>query len=91
MMDYVPFECLADYRPKDEDELRHIVKELISAIAYIHNKNICHRDLKPENILYDQVEKKIKIIDFGISKKTYQRGARRDMLTIIGTQFYLAP
>jgi calcium-dependent protein kinase len=41
--------------------------------------------------LYDQVEKTIKIIDFGISKKTYQRGGRRDMLTIIGTQFYLAP
>jgi calcium/calmodulin-dependent protein kinase I len=37
------------------------------------------------------VEKTIKIIDFGISKKTYQRGGRRDMLTIIGTQFYLAP
>ena len=35
--------------------------------------------------------KRIKIIDFGISKKTFQRGQRRDMLTIIGTYFYLAP
>lgn len=35
--------------------------------------------------------KRLKIIDFGISKKTFQRGQRRDMLTIIGTYFYLAP
>lgn len=33
----------------------------------------------------------MKVIDFGISKKTFQRGARRDMLTIIGTSLYLAP
>ena len=52
---------------------------------------MCHRDVKPENILYDPMMKKIKIIDFGISKKTFQRGQRRDMLTIIGTYFYLAP
>ena len=64
---------------------------MVTAIGYIHNQNICHRDIKPENILYDPKEKKIKIIDFGISKKTFQRGNRRDMLTIIGAQFYLAP
>lgn len=41
--------------------------------------------------MYDPQEKKIKIIDFGVSKKTFNRGARRDMLTIIGTPYYLAP
>lgn len=60
-------------------------------MRYIHEKNICHRDIKPENVLYDAQLKRVKIIDFGISKKTYQRGARRDMLTIIGTSLYLAP
>ena len=30
-------------------------------------------------------------MDFGISKKTFLRGVRRDMLTIIGTNFYFAP
>ena len=34
---------------------------------------------------------RLKLIDFGISKKTFQRGQRRDMLTVIGTPFYLAP
>ena len=64
---------------------------MIEAINYLHSKNICHRDIKPENLLYDQTNKKIKLIDFGISKKTFLRGVRRDMLTIIGTHFYLAP
>lgn len=52
---------------------------------------MCHRDIKPENILYNQRERTIKIIDFGISKKTFLRGVRRDLLTIIGTPNYLAP
>lgn len=60
-------------------------------VAYIHERNICHRDIKPENILFDPQARRIKVIDFGISKKTFQRGARRDMLTIIGTSQYLAP
>jgi len=63
----------------------------LNALKYLHCKNICHRDIKPENLLYDQENKRIKLIDFGISKKTFNRGVRREMLTIIGTHFYLAP
>jgi calcium-dependent protein kinase len=63
----------------------------VGALTYLNNRNICHRDIKPENILYNKEEKKIKLIDFGISKKTFLRGYRRDMLTIIGTHLYMAP
>ena len=29
-----------------------MISQLLSAVEYLHDKNICHRDLKPENILY---------------------------------------
>ncbi len=42
-------------------------------------------------MLYDRKAGKVKIIDFGIAKRTFSRGVRRDMLTIIGTHLYFAP
>lgn len=91
IMEYFPFQSLNELTIKDEQELRTIFQELLSAISYIHERNICHRDIKPENILYDPITKRVKIIDFGISKRTFLRGERRDMVTIIGTTQYLAP
>ena len=91
VMEHLPFPSLEKYRPKAEGQLRLICAQLLEAIEYLHNRNICHRDIMPENVLFDPGEERIKIIDFGVSKKTFLRGARRDMLTIIGTHFYLAP
>lgn len=42
-------------------------------------------------MLYDAENKKIKIIDFGTSKKFFRRNKKFDMLTITGTLFYRAP
>ena len=91
VMEYFPFPNLAECALHSEGELKVVVRQLIAGLEYLHKHNICHRDIKPENILYDQKERKVKIIDFGISKKTFSRGVRRDMLTIIGTNFYFAP
>ena len=35
----------------NEAEARHIFRQILSAVAYAHNHNICHGDLKLENIL----------------------------------------
>ena len=50
-----------------------------------------HRDIKPENILYDKVNKKLKLIDYGICRKHRRRGKKIEMLTITGTLYYRAP
>jgi calcium-dependent protein kinase len=49
-----------------------------------------HRDLKPENFLFDKQGKnaQIKIIDFGLSM---QYKHMKEMRTIVGTPFYVAP
>ncbi|MBE6334528.1 MAG: hypothetical protein E7071_06890 [Bacteroidales bacterium] len=44
-----------------------IVKELCSALGYIHCKQIVHRDLRPENIMITNNGNHVKLIDFGFA------------------------
>ena len=53
-------ECLS------EAEAVRIFRQIIAALSYCHQFNICHRDLKPENILLDR-NMDVKIVDFGMA------------------------
>ena len=70
-----------------------IMRQLLSAVAYCHDKGVIHRDLKPENILIEDSEEKdkeyfhIKIIDFG----TCEILKKKKLTEQIGTSFYIAP
>ena len=49
-----------------EQKAAHIIKQILQAVAYCHDKGIVHRDIKPENILIDkEADNILKIIDFG--------------------------
>jgi len=52
-----------------EKEIARIFNEIMSAVAYCHEKGIAHRDLKLENILFasESPDSPVKIIDFGFS------------------------
>ncbi|XP_074651210.1 uncharacterized protein LOC141905968 isoform X2 [Tubulanus polymorphus] len=50
----------------EEKEVLRYMKQIISAVDYLHKAGILHRDLKVENLLLG-AENNIKIIDFGLS------------------------
>jgi len=63
------------------------MRQITSAINYMHQIGVAHRDLKPENLLVDLSGTVVKVTDFGASK-SFEGSA---MTTKIGTPNYLAP
>ena len=61
-----------------------ILKQMCSAVAYIHGKGLIHRDLKPDNIFIQ--EDTIKIADFGLVTNKGKHSTNR-----VGTELYMAP
>ena len=61
--------------------------QIVSAIEYMHRKDIIYRDLKPENMLIDS-DGYLKITDFGFAKVMK---ANERTWTLCGTPEYLAP
>ena len=69
------FDRMMDVQKFTEIQAAGILKQVLLAINYMHNKNIAHRDLKPENILLvseDPISFDLKIADLakkGLLKK----------------------
>ena len=66
------------------------MKQLTTALCYLHQNRIAHRDIKPENFLLKEENniESIKLIDFGLSKDF---GMQSMMSTPMGSLYYVAP
>ena len=93
-MEYIKYGSLKQWIKKrdkiSEEEASIILKKILSAIEYLHSKQICHRDIKPENIMLSEENdlNSIKIIDFGLSAQNFDLLINNDYC---GTYIYMAP
>ncbi|EJD74145.1 CAMK/DAPK/DAPK protein kinase, variant [Loa loa] len=84
LFDYVSAkECLG------ETEAAAFIQQILFAIKHLHDNHIVHLDIKPENVmLRKRGESKIKLIDFGLSRRILPGTVVKDM---IGTPEFVAP
>ena len=73
-----------------EADVIQLLKDILTPLTFVHDKEIVHRDIKPENLIRRASDNKIVIIDFGAVKEkifedTQQQG------TTIGTVGYMPP
>ncbi|KOC62820.1 Inhibitor of nuclear factor kappa-B kinase subunit beta [Habropoda laboriosa] len=73
-----------------EKEAINVMKDISSAVEYLHSNNITHRDLKPENIVLQDEHNTIsyKLIDLGYAKEL---GENSTSGSLVGTLNYVAP
>jgi len=83
------FDRIVDKGYYSEKNAINIVKQILSAVAYLHQRGIAHRDLKPENLLCtgEGTTEMVKIADFGLSKIFSEEA----LMTSCGTPGYVAP
>jgi len=76
-----------------ESTVRKIMKECLSALAFMHRVGFFHRDIKPENILVSRVGSGddnilCKVADFGLAREIRSQPPFTDY---VSTRWYRAP
>jgi len=90
-LEYLPFPSLLDHiqvfgRFSNEVAF-HLLAQIVDAFKYMHDMGFSHHDFKPENVCYDHSTRRIKIIDFGLSRHLKSNAK----LEYIGSPLYMAP
>ena len=90
------YDTITAWKDFNEKKAAYIMKQILSAVNYLHSFDIIHRDLKPENMLVENKKKgnlgdeeiNIKIIDFGTCNFIGKGGK---LSLKVGSPYYIAP
>jgi eukaryotic-like serine/threonine-protein kinase len=100
VMEFVQGESLASILEKkktlDIPRTQHILQQICDALGEAHALGIVHRDLKPDNIvLTERAKDWVKVLDFGIAKRSEAPDKEEAKLTqqgtVLGTPPYMSP
>jgi len=84
------FDRIEQNGPFKEEDAGPLVRQVVSAVNFLHEKGIVHRDIKPDNLVFDSrhLEARIKLIDFGYAGHCTPSTPLRGLC---GTPDYAAP
>ncbi|CAL8071148.1 unnamed protein product [Orchesella dallaii] len=68
-----------------------ILRQMTAGLEWLHSHNIVHRDLKPENVLILRNVKRVKLSDFGVSRRIMVGNSFVATSTVGGTPGWMAP
>ena len=63
--------------------------QVADALDAAHTQGIIHRDIKPANIVFDQKNRRVRVMDFGVARLENSRATRTGV--ILGSPSYMAP
>lgn len=66
-----------------------LLREVLDALAFAHERGVAHRDIKPENVLIEAGH--AVVADFGIAKALRESGTMTSVGFAVGTPAYMAP
>ena len=93
VMDYIDGRSLGklidEKGPLGEAEAIDYIKQIASALGFVHSHNRLHLDVKPQNIMIDRSGKAV-LIDFGVSKQ-YDEVNGENTSTLLGCTPGYAP
>ncbi len=71
---------------------RRYMRDIASAVSYMHDRHVFHRDIKPENVLIAE-DGRLLLADLGwaVHVPPQQGVAQSQRFTMCGTPEYLAP
>lgn len=86
-------ETLCKQHRFSEKDVSNVMRQMLSALAYLHQSNFIFRDLKTENVMFAQPVKpgeigNVKLIDFGLCCP-FEKGTR--LAKAAGTPYSVAP
>jgi pheromone a factor receptor len=87
----------------DDTTTAAIIRQVLQAISFLHNKQIVHRDLKPDNIMMTSLQPGARIVltDFGLARRVEDviepevivssKKPIKRLFSLVGTEDYRAP
>ena len=92
VMEYVEGTTLSarlEQGPIPASEAVGYIKQVLSALAYAHGRNVIHRDIKPANMMLTP-SGTVKLMDFGIARASGDQSMTVTGTTV-GSLYYMSP